>query len=119
MSNPAVVQGDGITLIIGDCSHDREQITHGPTTDQINHWCPDCLRRWTTWPNRSSPSENAAMPQTPAERQEARRKRLLIGEGKTEVRGIFAPPDLHAAIKEAAKKLAGQLARKKPPIEAE
>lgn len=42
-------------------------------------------------------------PQTPAQRQEARRKRLLIGDGLTEVRGIYLPPELHAKLKEAAK----------------
>ena len=51
-------------------------------------------------------------PQTPAERQEARRKRLLIGGGLTEVRNIYAPPELHKAIKEAARKL---IASEKPP----
>jgi hypothetical protein len=43
--------------------------------------------------------------QTPAERQEARRKRLLM-EGLTEVRGIFLHPDQHAELKAYAKKLA-------------
>jgi hypothetical protein len=45
------------------------------------------------------------MPQTPAERQELRRKRLLILEGRTEVRGIYLPPGLHASLKEHAAKL--------------
>lgn len=45
--------------------------------------------------------------QTPAERQEARRARLLM-EGLTEVRGIYLPPDLHAELK----KLAAELAQK-------
>lgn len=43
--------------------------------------------------------------QTPAERQEARRKRLLM-EGRTEVRGIFLHPDQHAELKAYAQKLA-------------
>lgn len=50
---PTIVQGDGITLVLGACSHDNEQTTVGPTTDQINHWCPDCRRHWTTWPDRT------------------------------------------------------------------
>lgn len=45
------------------------------------------------------------MPQTPAERQESRRKRLLIGEGRVEVRGIFLPPKLHAKLKDYAASL--------------
>lgn len=43
--------------------------------------------------------------QTPAERQEARRKRLLM-EGLTEVRGIFLHPSQHAELKAYARKLA-------------
>lgn len=42
--------------------------------------------------------------QTPAERQQARRERELA-EGRKEVRGIFLPPDQHAAIKALAEKL--------------
>jgi hypothetical protein len=42
--------------------------------------------------------------QTPAERQEARRARLLM-EGRTEVRGIYLPPALHATLKAEAKRL--------------
>jgi hypothetical protein len=42
--------------------------------------------------------------QTPAERQEARRKRLLM-EGLVEVRGIFLHPSQHAELKAYAKKL--------------
>jgi hypothetical protein len=44
------------------------------------------------------------MPQTNKEKQEAFRARQAM-LGHTEVRGIYAPPALHAAIKEAAKKL--------------
>lgn len=47
------------------------------------------------------------MPQTAAERQEARRKRLLM-DGITEVRGIFLHESQHAKLKEYAKKLAGK-----------
>lgn len=48
-------------------------------------------------------------PQSTKERQEAlRAKRAMLG--MTEVRGIYAPPELHAAIKEQARKLV-----KKPP----
>lgn len=42
--------------------------------------------------------------QTPAERQEARRARLLM-EGMTEVRGVYLHPDQHAELKAYAKKL--------------
>lgn len=49
--------------------------------------------------------------QTPAERQEARRARLLM-EGRTEVRGIFLRPDQHAELKAYAKKLA----KRNPPV---
>jgi hypothetical protein len=44
------------------------------------------------------------MPQTPAERQADRRARMLL-LGMTEVRGIFLPFELHAALKAHAKKL--------------
>jgi hypothetical protein len=44
------------------------------------------------------------MPQTPAERQAGRRARMLL-LGMTEVRGVFLPPELHAALKEHAAKL--------------
>lgn len=50
-------------------------------------------------------AENAAMPQSTKERQEALRARRAI-EGKTEVRGIYLPPHLHAKLKELAAKLA-------------
>jgi hypothetical protein len=33
-------------------------------------------------------------------------------EGKSEVRGIYAKPEIHPAIKEAAKKLAEQMEKK-------
>jgi hypothetical protein len=52
------------------------------------------------------------MPQTPAERQEARRKRLLM-EGLVEVRGIFLHPTQHAELKAYARKLA----KKRKPTE--
>ena len=51
-------------------------------------------------------AENAAMPQSTKERQEAFRARRALLDGATEVRGIFLPPELHQALKEAAKKLA-------------
>lgn len=53
--------------------------------------------------------------QTPAERQEARRKRLLM-EGLTEVRGIYLHPDQHAELKEHAQKLAKRRSRKFPAV---
>jgi hypothetical protein len=48
--------------------------------------------------------QNRPMPQSNKEKQEAFRARQAM-LGHTEVRGIFAPPELHAAIKEAARKL--------------
>jgi Zn ribbon nucleic-acid-binding protein len=58
--------------------------------------------------------QNDAMPQSSKEKQEAFRARNAM-LGLTEVRGIFAPPELHAAIKEAARKLvAAELARRHP-----
>lgn len=47
------------------------------------------------------------MAQTNREKQEAFRARQAM-LGHTEVRGIYAPPVLHAAIKEAARKLVEQ-----------
>jgi hypothetical protein len=38
-------------LVSGSCTHSREQTNTGPTTNQINHWCPDCGKTWTTWPD--------------------------------------------------------------------
>jgi hypothetical protein len=62
MGKPTIVQGEGITLVIGECSHDNEQVTTGPTTDQINHWCPDCQRHWTTWPERGGQTPAGVAP---------------------------------------------------------
>jgi hypothetical protein len=44
------------------------------------------------------------MPQTPAERQDARRARMAM-LGMREVRGIFLPEALHAELKAHAAKL--------------
>jgi hypothetical protein len=44
------------------------------------------------------------MPQTDAERQDARRRRIEM-LGLREVRGIYLPPALHASLKEHAAKL--------------
>lgn len=52
------------------------------------------------------------MPQTTKERQEALRARRAM-LGMTEVRGIYLPPELHAALKAHAKKLQKQ-AQKNP-----
>jgi hypothetical protein len=55
------------------------------------------------------------MAQTTAERQNAFRARRAIMDGTSEVRGVFLPPVLHAALKAAAKKmLAAYLKRKEP-----
>ena len=43
---------------------------------------------------------------TNAERQRAFRKRMATEQQATEVRGIFAHPDDHAEVKEAAAKIA-------------
>jgi hypothetical protein len=47
------------------------------------------------------------MAQSSKEKQEAFRARQAM-LGQTEVRGIFAPPTLHAVIKEAARKVVEQ-----------
>lgn len=56
--------------------------------------------QWEAVPFR----ENAPMPQTSKEKQEAFRARNAM-LGLTEVRGVFLPPSLHADLKEQAKKL--------------
>ena len=55
---------------------------------------------------------NAA--KTSTERSRERRERLKDG-AVSEVRGIHAPPDDHQAIREAAKRLADRLAKKRKP----
>lgn len=57
-------------------------------------------------------AENERMAQTNKERQEAFRARRAMLEGATEVRGIFLPPELHAALKAYAKKLSATGGRK-------
>lgn len=54
-----------------------------------------------------------AMPQTSKEKQEAFRARNAL-LGLSEVRGVFLPPALHAAIKEEARKLLARHSRKSP-----
>ena len=49
---------------------------------------------------------------TNAERQQALRDRRKLEENRTEVRGIYAHPDDHAEVKEAAAKIARRRARK-------
>ena len=51
---------------------------------------------------------------TSTERSRERRERLKAG-AVSEVRGIHAPPDDHQAIREAAKRLADRLAKKRKP----
>ena len=51
---------------------------------------------------------------TPAQRKADQRARNKEA-GLSEVRGIHAPPDDHPTIREAAKKLAGRLAKKRKP----
>lgn len=53
-------------------------------------------------------------PKTPAQRKADQRAREKEA-GLSEVRGIHAPPDDHPTIREAAKKLAGELAKKRKP----
>ena len=56
------------------------------------------------------PVDNASMPLSSKEKQEAyRAKREMLG--LTEVRGIFLPPALHAAIKAMAAKLLKEKAK--------
>lgn len=59
---------------------------------------------------------NPPMPLSSKEKQEAFRARNAM-LGLTEVRGIYAPPELHAAIKEAARKLVNAPAQKQPRTE--
>jgi hypothetical protein len=56
--------------------------------------------------------QNLPMAQSNREKQEAFRARQAM-LGHTEVRGIYAPPALHAAIKEAARKLVEQAQKEK------
>ena len=51
---------------------------------------------------------------TPAQRKADQRARNKEA-GLSEVRGIHAPPDDHPTIREAAKRLAGRLAKKRKP----
>ncbi len=51
---------------------------------------------------------------TPAQRKADQRARNKEA-GLSEVRGIHAPPDDHPTIREAAKKLADRLAKKRKP----
>ena len=51
---------------------------------------------------------------TPAQRKADQRARNKEA-GLSEVRGIHAPPDGHQAIREAAKRLADRLAKKRKP----
>lgn len=53
-------------------------------------------------------------PKTPAQRKADQRAREKEA-GLSEVRGIHAPPDDHPTIREAAKKLADRLAKKRKP----
>ena len=53
-------------------------------------------------------------PKTPAQRKADQRARKKEA-GLSEVRGIHAPPDDHPTIREAAKRLAGRLAKKRKP----
>ncbi len=53
----AVAPGPGVFVTFaGACYHERATTNVGPTTDQINHWCPDCGATWTTYPDRAQPS---------------------------------------------------------------
>lgn len=49
-------------------------------------------------------SQNASMPQSSKEKQEAFRARNAM-LGLTEVRGVFLPPELHAELKRIAREL--------------
>ncbi len=51
------------------------------------------------------------MAKTNAQRQQELRDRRKLEENRTEVRGIFAHPDDHAEVKEAAAKIARRRAR--------
>lgn len=45
-----VVQVVVVDLSRAACSHLNRTLSIGPTTDQRNHYCPDCGALWTTWP---------------------------------------------------------------------
>lgn len=57
--------------------------------------------------------QNAAMAQTSKEKQEAFRARQAM-LGFKEVRGIYLPEELHAAIKEEARKMLERHQKEKP-----
>jgi hypothetical protein len=57
-----------------------------------------------------------SMPLSSKEKQEAFRARNAM-LGMTEVRGVFLPPALHAALKEEARKLLARRSRKNPANE--
>lgn len=55
--------------------------------------------------------QNDGMPQTTKDRQESlRARRAMLGQ--TEVRGIYLPPELHAEVKQIAKKMLEGWAKK-------
>lgn len=55
------------------------------------------------------------MPQSSKEKQEAFRARNAL-LGLSEVRGIYLPPALHAALKEEARKLLARHSRNNPAV---
>jgi hypothetical protein len=65
--------------------------------------CAVCGGKWFIM-HECPPRQNAAMAQTSKEKQEAFRARQAM-LGLKEVRGIYLPEELHAAIKEEARKV--------------
>lgn len=62
----------------------------------------DPAASYEEWENERHTRDNPPMPQTSKEKQEAFRARNAM-LGKTEVRGIFLPPEQHAALKKLAR----------------
>jgi hypothetical protein len=45
------------TGLYSACAHQHATLSIGPTTDQRNHWCPDCRLAWTTFPTDAERAE--------------------------------------------------------------
>lgn len=66
--------------------------------------CIGCTEIGTPVYRKWEPMDNAPMPLSSKEKQEAFRARNAM-LGLTEVRGIYLPPEKHAELKEMARKL--------------
>lgn len=63
---PEVPAANNVVSVNGipTCTHTNERTSLGPTTSQINHFCPDCKQSWVTFPA-------PAATEVPAARQES------------------------------------------------